>query len=242
MALPSTLLDLALVLRTEPAALPPAHVATLAARLGYRSVWLPVQADDLGAAAELDALAAATAVQIGVVLSGSDDDVARWFAGVAISRPGLLVNVSGARATLPAAIGVEVWRRQVFTAEFDPDAAGCVVRAGSRAAALVAVRGAVASGAAEGSVGVGLEVSIGRTMSEAVARAERDPLVDARHLRSAGLFGTFEDAQEQALDLAAAGAGWILADLAAERDVADLLAQLRAAVAGPTAVLHARRR
>ena len=79
-------------------------------------------------------------------------------------------------------------------------------------------------------------------MSEAEARAERDPQMQGAEVRSAGLFGTFEDAQEQALDLAAAGAGWILADLAAERDVADLLAQLRAVVAGPTAVLHAERR
>lgn len=241
MALPSTLLDLAVVLRTEPGALPAAHVATLAARLGYRGVWLRLRADDPDAAAEVDALTVSAPVQIGVVLTGLDQDVSRWLREVALRRPSLRVHVSAARAAVIDAVGEQAWRRQVVTADYDPSAAGCLVRASSRAAALIAVQDVVAAGAQPGSVGVALDVSIGRTMGEAEARVERDRLMDAAVVRSAGLFGTFEDAQEQALDLAAAGAGWILADLAAERDLADLLAQLRAVVAGPTPVLHAQR-
>jgi hypothetical protein len=91
-------------------------------------------------------------------------------------------------------------------------------------------------------VGVALGVSIGRTMSEAQARVARDPFLAATGVPDAGLFGTFEQAQEQVLALAAAGVDWIRADLADEQDVADLLAQLRAAAVGPAHVLHGRGR
>jgi hypothetical protein len=84
-------------------------------------------------------------------------------------------------------------------------------------------------------------VSIGRTRGEAVARAARDPeLTGACDPAVAGLFGTLEEAQQQVLDLAAAGAEALRVVLADERDVADLLAQVRSLVVGPAAVLHAR--
>jgi len=243
MTLPSTLLDLAVLLRAERDAPTPAHIATLASRLGYRSIWMPVHGSGAG---DIDALAASAPVQIGAVLHGTDEENANWLASVAAGRRQLLVSLdvpAAARQDLIAAIGgLDAWRRQVFPSEFDGEAAGCVLRAPDRDSALLAVRDAVAGGAAKGSIGVAMGVSIGRTMSEADARAQRDPAMDAEHVRAAGLFGTFEDAQEQALELAAAGAGWILADLATERDIADLLAQLRAVVAGPTTVLHANRR
>src|SRR5437773_2614473 len=142
MALPSTLLDLALMLRAEPDGTPAAHVATLAARLGYRSVWLPLPADDLETAAQVDALTAAAHLRVGVVLSGSDDEVARWLADVAARRPDLLISVSAARAKT---VGAARLRPRIFSSEFDPDAAGCLIRASDRAAAVAAVRHAVAS-------------------------------------------------------------------------------------------------
>ncbi|MGH9249328.1 MAG: hypothetical protein ACRD0W_07420, partial [Acidimicrobiales bacterium] len=85
-------------------------------------------------------------------------------------------------------------------------------------------------------------VSIGRTYSEADARARRDPRLSGAHdPREGGLFGTHEQAQTQALDLAAAGVDVVRVTVADEVDVADLLAQLRSLVVGATPILHARR-
>jgi hypothetical protein len=89
-----------------------------------------------------------------------------------------------------------------------------------------------------GSVVVDVPVAIGRTRSEAMARAGRDPrFVGAAHPATTGLFGTFEQAQIQVLELARAGADELRVTLADEVDVADLLAQTLALVVGPTAAL-----
>lgn len=78
-------------------------------------------------------------------------------------------------------------------------------------------------------------ISIGRTMSEAVARADLEPrFTGVRHPRDIGIFGTFEQAQEQVLALARAGADDLVLDVPLERDVADVLAQIRALVVGAT--------
>jgi hypothetical protein len=82
---------------------------------------------------------------------------------------------------------------------------------------------------------VAIPISIGRTMSEAVARADLEPrFAGDRHPRDVGIFGTFEQAQEQVLALARAGADDLVLDVPLERDVADVLAQIRALVVGAT--------
>ena len=81
---------------------------------------------------------------------------------------------------------------------------------------------------------VAVPISIGRTRSEAVARADLEPRFDDRHPREVGIFGTFEQAQEQVLELARAGADGLVLDVPLARDVADVLAQIRALVVGAT--------
>lgn len=82
---------------------------------------------------------------------------------------------------------------------------------------------------------VAVPISIGRTMSEAAARADIDPrFVGDRHPREVGIFGAFEQAQEQVLSLARAGADGLVLDVPLVRDIADTLAQIRALVVGAT--------
>lgn len=85
-----------------------------------------------------------------------------------------------------------------------------------------------------GRVIVDVPVAIGRTRSEAVARAARDlRFAGDAHPARVGLFGTFEQAQALVRELARAGADELRATLADEVDLADLLAQTRALVASP---------
>jgi hypothetical protein len=81
---------------------------------------------------------------------------------------------------------------------------------------------------------VAVPISIGRTMSEAIARADLEPRFAHRHPRDVGIFGTFEQAQKQVLALARAGADGLILDIPLARDVADILAQVRALVVGAT--------
>lgn len=88
---------------------------------------------------------------------------------------------------------------------------------------------------------VAVPISIGRTINEATARADRDPrLIGVNDPRAYGIFGTFEQAQDQVLDLARAGAEVLLLTVPHEEDIADLLAQIKALVVGPTAALFDR--
>jgi hypothetical protein len=88
---------------------------------------------------------------------------------------------------------------------------------------------------------VAVPLSIGRTMNEAVARADLDPrFVGDAHPRVSGIFGTFEQAQEQVLAIAQAGAEVLLVTVPDERDVADVLAQTRALVVGAAPVMLGR--
>ncbi len=85
---------------------------------------------------------------------------------------------------------------------------------------------------------VSVPISIGRTMNEAMARADREVrFTGDRHPRDVGIFGTFEQAQEQVLALTRAGADDLVLDVPLERDVADVLAQIRALVVGATPAL-----
>ena len=82
---------------------------------------------------------------------------------------------------------------------------------------------------------VAVPISVGRTTSEAVARADLEPrFAGDRHPRDVGVFGTFEQAQDQVLALARAGADGLLLDVPFASDVADVLAQIRALVVGAT--------
>jgi len=101
-----------------------------------------------------------------------------------------------------------------------------------------AVRAARANAGKDARVVVDVAVSIGRTRSEAAARAARDArFAGAAHPQVAGIFGTFEQAQALVLELARAGADELRVTLADEIDVADLLAQTLALVVGPTRAL-----
>ena len=69
-------------------------------------------------------------------------------------------------------------------------------------------------------------------------RSDRDPrFVGEAHPQESGIFGTFEQAQEQVLALARAGAEVLLVTLPYELDIADLLAQVKALVVGATPAL-----
>lgn len=255
MTLPSTLLDLGVTLRPEHDAERRRHVARLAGRLGFRHVWAPLTGDPAGA--DVTALVEwARPARVGLVLTGDPADMAGRIAALPDAGPAadVLLEIHApatARDRLVAAAGGSGrWRANAYVTWYDPEAAGLVVPAdevGDRARAEAAVEQAAARRRAGGGdrrtfpISVALTVSIGRTMSEAEARALRDPALSGpRHPRRAGLFGTLEHAQEQALGLARAGADAVRATLADERDTADLLAQLRAVAVGPTAVLHAR--
>ena len=88
---------------------------------------------------------------------------------------------------------------------------------------------------------VAVPISIGRTFNEAMARADRDPrFVGDAHPSVSGIYGTFEQAQEQVLDLARAGAEVLLVTVPHELDVADILAQVKALVVGATPALFER--
>ena len=246
MDLPTTLLGLGLQLRADADAARRQHIATLAGRLGYESVWFSVAPGDAGVLDEIDTLLAAGVTQVGAVFTGASEAAPEWVRMVGAAYPELLVDVpdEAGRDCVPALGGADDWNRRGYVRGVpDPAAAGVVLSSASRAqtAALAAAAARARTDANPGlRIGVALGVSIGRTMSEAQARVARDPFLAAAGVPEAGLFGTFEQAQEQVLALAAAGADWIRADLADEQDIADLLAQLRAAAVGPAHVLHGR--
>jgi hypothetical protein len=107
--------------------------------------------------------------------------------------------------------------------------------------AVAAERARLDAGGVTRPLQVAVPISIGRTMSEAIARADLEPRFTAdRHPRDIGIFGTFEQAQEQVLALARAGADDLVLDVPLVRDVADVLAQIRALMVGATPeLMHA---
>jgi len=252
MAAPGILITLALTLHAEHSASAQDHAATLAGRLRYAEVWLPVGGDfGWPDPARLEGLAhAAAGARLGLVVHGDQDD---QVAGLLRLDPGesaeILVELPATTAPLVRAIGgPDAWHARVRLPSFDPAAAGTVVTSTSRSATVAGVAAAVAARDAAGLdagrhvVAASVPVSIGRTFSEAEARALRDPRFAGTGHRDSGLFGTYEQAQTQVLELAAAGADVLRVTVAHEVDVADLLAQVRSLVVGATPVLHARRR
>ena len=102
-------------------------------------------------------------------------------------------------------------------------------------AAVAVERARLDAGSVTRPLQVAVPISLGRTMNEAIARADREPrFAGVRHPRHVGIFGTFEQAQEQVLALARAGADDLVLDVPIARDVADVLAQIRALVVGAT--------
>jgi hypothetical protein len=225
------------------------HLAHLAGRIGYPLVWLPVSSPP--ALAELRELARAAApARLGLVFEPPAGLSADWLAATRDDAVlGVLpVEINGERGAVRAALGPDGYAARVWSRELDLTAAGHVVTGADeaevvhRVAAARDARAAAGRPAAEYPIVVELGVAIGRTMGEAEARLRRDPVLAARaDLRAAGLFGTFDDAQDRVLAYARAGADGLRATLAAERDVADLLAHLRAVTVGPVAVLLGRR-
>jgi hypothetical protein len=184
------LLSLAVMLHPDHDAAHRSQMATLAGRLGYAAVHVP-----LPAAGSL-----------------SDDELA---ALVDAAAPATVVVDDGAQ--IPGVVrGYDLDRVRATRAYLD--------RQEDRRPLLVAV-----------------SVSVGRTRNEAVARAERDPRFrgDA-HPSVSGIFGTLEQAQQQVLALARAGAEVLLVTVPDELDVADVLAQVRALVVGATPALFRR--
>ncbi len=100
---------------------------------------------------------------------------------------------------------------------------------------------AALAGAAEAAAGrpvlVEVAVSVGRTSTEARARADGEELFAATgHPGEQGLFGTLEECQAAAARLLHAGATELVCYLPRSHDLPDVLAQLRAISAGAGAL------
>jgi hypothetical protein len=81
-------------------------------------------------------------------------------------------------------------------------------------------------------------VSIGRTSTEAEARADGDPrFASLGHPRDVGIFGTLEECQDRVIALAHAGITDLRCILPAAPDVHDVIAQLTAVTVGTVEVL-----
>lgn len=221
------------------------QLCRLAARLGYRAVWL--SSDGLPGDTTLDILVnAAAPARLGVVLGSVEPHLA-WLAahrGHPV-RSRMLVEVDADDLAVPLAAalgGPGAVARRVVVRGSHPTAAAQVVRGSDRAQIGSRLREARRVASIGQTLSVDVPVVLGRTLGEAEARLRRDPWLAAeRDPRRAGLFGTFADAQNQVMDLVLAGADSLRALLADEADATDLLAQLRAVTVGPVAVLTASR-
>src|SRR5205809_1748799 len=87
-------------------------------------------------------------------------------------------------------------------------------------------------------IAVDVQVSIGRTSAEAHARASHDPRFhDIGHPATRGIFGTLEQCQDRAIELAHLGVTDLRCLLPNTPDVHDAIAQLTAVVVGTVDVL-----
>lgn len=257
MTLPATLLDLAVTLRPDVARTRQ-HMALLAGRLGFRTVWLVAHGTEPDHEALAVLAASARPAGIGVIVGALDGDrMPDRLRDIRAAEAGpVMVEVPADRLdrNVRTALGDDLRKAGAVVAVNRPSAAhealgaaGLVVHSTDRQATeellrhLVNARAAAGKTSADLPLTVALPVSIGRTRNEAEARALLDEdLADPHELRAGGLFGTFEEAQRQVLALRRAGADVLRATLADEQDVADLLAQVRALAVGPTPLLHER--
>jgi hypothetical protein len=265
---PGSSLGLEISLRAEHDPAHRQHIAHLAGRLGFASVWLPAEGGPPPTEEVRALMAAARPALVGVTIDATATELrGSWLSWIDVTRDdagtgSLLLDIpAAASADLKAAIaeavgGPGAYHHRVFIRRAaedsyqvspDLDAAGRIVVGVDRALVAARVgetreaRAAAGKRPAEFTIVVDLTVAIGRTMREAEVRAERDPLLSGhRHPKGAGLFGTLEHAQEQVLTYARAGADRLRATLADEHDVADLLAQFRSLAVGPVPLLLTR--
>jgi hypothetical protein len=248
--LPKTFLALGITLRTDDRDRN-GHIAHLAGRIGYAMAWLEVpQQPTLSGLRDL--AAAAAPARLGLIIPDVPA-AADWLAAtrddpVIGTLPLEVPGGADDRPVLIDALGESGYATRAYPRTIDLTAAGHVVAGPDEADIVSQLRTACARRTEESRSAkqfpllVDVGVSIGRTMGEAEARVLRDPTLAARtDLRTAGVFGTFEDAQQRVLAYARAGADGLRATLAEEHDVADLLAHLRAVTVGPVGVLLARR-
>jgi hypothetical protein len=265
---PGSSIGLEISLRAEHDPAHRQHIAHLAGRLGFASVWLPAEGGPPPMEDVRALIAAARPAQLGVAIDATASEFrGSWLKWIDVTRDdvgtgALLLDLPAAPlAELKAAIveavgGPGAYHHRMLIRQAaedghpvapDLDAAGQVVVGVDRAVVATRVgetreaRAAARKRPAEFTIVVDLTVAIGRTMREAEVRAERDPLLAGqRHPKGAGLFGTLEHAQEQVLTYARAGADRLRATLADEHDVADLLAQFRSLAVGPVPLLLTR--
>ena len=153
-----------------------------------------------------------------IALAGTPSAIMRW-RELIWQRPGLAV----ARLALPAGDGDED-AGQPAAAVFVPCAPGRDLASEVTAAALAAAGRPVLAE---------VTVSVGRTATEARARADADELFTlAGHPAEQGLFGTLEECQAAAAALAQAGATELVCYLPLASDLPDVLAQLRSIAIG----------
>jgi hypothetical protein len=154
-----------------------------------------------------------------------------------IGQPGRVADELGRLPALSRSRAAVEYRRGQPTAGGAPSIAGSApslavfipVSAGRNLDAQVAGAVAVSGG---GRVLAELPVSIGRTAAEAYARAGAETLFEITgRPAEQGLFGTLEQCQYRAAELAYAGVTELVCHLPNSRDVADVLAQLRAVAA-----------
>jgi hypothetical protein len=155
----------------------------------------------------------------GPAMTAADtESLLAWLAAGRV-RAGLVTNTETADGTwlasLPADVGPAV---------FVPCSPGRDL------AAEVSVAAATAAGRP---VLAEVTVSVGRTVAEAQARADADQLFSlAGHPAEQGLFGTLEECQAAAAELAHAGVTELVCYLPLASDLPDVLAQLRSIAIG----------
>ncbi len=168
----------------------------------------------------LGRLAAMAAPGLRLALCGEQGDVGRWQRLIA-RQPGLDATplALSAGAALPPGPGAAP--------------AAAVFISCSPGRDLAAEVAAAARAAAGGPVLAEVTVSVGRTDTEARARADGDGLFAvAGHPDQQGLFGTLEECQAAAARLAHAGVTELACYLPLASDLHDVLAQLRSIAVG----------
>ena len=219
--------------------------AELCARLGFAGVWWR-QPPHLGPSpTDMPSLVAGLRNTPGTLRVGVMADLSGVGAGeleaLVLAGDVYIALLGSARELESCRLSLSPGARRrviaVSTGQRRPGGAGSDETGGFTAGALLAARPgrelgrelAAVSAAAGRPVIAEVCVSVGRTGAEAAARADHEPLF-ARlgHPREQGLFGSLEECQHMAAQLAHVGANELACNLPLTADIADVLAQLRA--------------